>query len=148
MLWTVDLLRRPRPLRSTRHRLIKLTAGAAEFLRYGAACFGGLETFSFQCPGPCGQLHRIRPRQRRSAFSPRTQRFRCPVCAIELQLSILAEVLPPRQTMRVARAYEANRLGLGEFAERPADTVPTVDQAADIRTHQIPFSPGDSFAPF
>jgi hypothetical protein len=123
---------------------MKLTAGAAEFLRYGTAHFGGLDAFSFQCPGPCGTLHQIRPPQLRRMFNHRTQRFRCPVCAIELQLSILAEVLPPRLTARAARAYEASRLR--EMAEVPADHLPTVDQAAEFRTIRIPCSPGEAAA--
>jgi hypothetical protein len=145
MLWAVELLQRPERLRSTR-QLRKLTERAAEFLRYGVVYFGGLDTFTFQCPGPCAQLQRIGPRPRRRVFNPRTQRFRCPICAIELQLSILAEVLPPHLTKRGARRYEASPLA--EFAERPADTVPTANQAGAIRTYQIPFSRDDSVEEF
>ena len=127
--------------------LRKLTASAADFLRYGVAIFGGLApdrqtAFSFQCPGPCGTLHRIRPGQHDRRFNPRTQQFRCPVCAIELQLSILAEVLPSRLTKPAAKAYEARRLR--EVANRPSDTVPTTEQAANLRTYQNPVSAEDS----
>jgi hypothetical protein len=146
MLWTVDLHRRPGRLRLSRCRLKKLTASAAEFLRYGTAYFGGLETFSFQCPGPCGMLHVIRRGHRRRTFNRRTQRFRCPVCAIELQLSILAEVLPPRQSRRAARVYEARRLR--EMSEVPADHLPTVEQGTAIRRLHTSYPPEKPTEPF
>src|SRR5262249_20188796 len=101
--------------------------------------FGGLEAFSFQCP--CGTVHHIRPRQRRRGFNPRTQRFRCPVCAIELQFSILGEVLPPRMTTRAARAYETHMLR--DMVHAPPDTVPTLEQAAQLRSSQVPIESGD-----
>jgi hypothetical protein len=65
---------------------------------YGAIAPNRLAALRFQCPGPCGTLHTIRPGQHDRTFNQRTQQFRCPVCRIELQLSILAEVMPPRGT--------------------------------------------------
>jgi hypothetical protein len=100
-------------------------------LCYGHGYFGGLEAFSFQCPGPCSTVWDVRPRQRQRVFDPETQRFRCPDCGIELQLSILAEILPPPMTKRDAAEYEANLLR--EFAECPPDVRPTVEQAATMR---------------
>ena len=141
MLWTVNLPRRQRPLRSFRPRLAALSARAAEIFRYGAAYFGGLEAFSFKCPGPCARLHQVRPRQRRRGFNPRTQRFRCPVCGIELQLSILAEVVPPRMTRRGPCAYEMGVLR--DSIDRPPDTVPTIEQAAQLRSSQVPIESED-----
>ena len=133
MLWTMDLLRRPRPMSADKPQLVTLSAADADVLRYGSAYFGGLEVFRFRCPGPCSTLHEIRPRQRRRLFDPRTQRFRCPHCGIELQLSILAEVLPPPLTSQGAREHQAALLR--DVADRPPDTVPTAEQAAEIRRH-------------
>src|SRR5262245_20622255 len=142
MLWTVNATRRTRPLQSFLPRLAALTERAAELFRYGALHSGGLEAFSFRCPGPCARLHHVRPRQRRRGFNPRTQRFRCPVCRIELHFSILGEVLPPRMTTRAARAYETRVLR--DMVDRPADTVPTIEQAAQLRSQQVPIESGDS----
>ena len=102
-------------------------------LCYGSSHFGGLKAFSFECPGlGCSTLHDIRPRSRRRLFNRRTQRLRCPDCGTELQLSILAEILPPRGlTKQGAAEYEANLLD--DFTNRPQDTVPTVEQAAALR---------------
>ena len=132
MLWAIDVIRRPRPPRSPRPRLVAFSARAAEILRYGAGYFGGLEALTFRCPG-CVVIHRVGPRQRRRTFNPRTQRFRCPDCGIEMQLSILAEILPLPLTKRAARNYEAHLLY--EMACRPEDTVPSIEQAAALRTH-------------
>jgi hypothetical protein len=136
MLWTIDRPIRPRPLRASQPRRVTLTAADAELLRYGAGYFGGLEAFNFRCPGPCSTLHEVRPRQRRRHFDPRAQRFHCPDCGIELQLSILAEILPPRLTRHGAADYEASVLD--DMANRPPDTVPTVEQAATIRLNEEP----------
>jgi hypothetical protein len=57
--------------------------------------------------------------------------LRCPDCGIELQLSILAEILPPPLSKQEAAEYEANLLS--DFAECPPDARPTVGQAASIR---------------
>jgi hypothetical protein len=116
---------------ASKPQLVTLAAAEAERLRYGAAYFGGLEAFSFRCPGPCSTLHEIRPRQRRTVFDARTQRIRCPECGIELQLSILAEILPPRLTTRETKRYEESVLR--DVQERPPDTVPTLQQAAELR---------------
>ena len=100
-------------------------------LRYGAGYFGGLKAFSFECPGRCETVHEVRPGQRRRHFNAETQRFRCPVCGIELQLSILAEILPPNLTKRGAAEYEDTLLH--DFATAPPDTVPSLEQAATMR---------------
>jgi hypothetical protein len=120
--------------------LRKITASAAEFLRYGVSIYGAIApnrhtALRFQCPGPCGTVHTIRPGQHDRVFDQRTQRLRCPTCRIELQLSILAEVLPPRGTTREGERAIEDRLRR-ERAARAVDQVPTPDQAAAIRRHQ------------
>lgn len=102
--WAIDVPAQPRrPPGRPRHRsrafLRKLTASAAEFLRYGVAIYGAIApdrytALRFECPGPCGTVHTVRPGQHDRWFNQRTQRFRCSMCRIELQLSILTEVLP------------------------------------------------------
>ena len=109
MVWSIHRARRHRPLNANRPQLVTLTEGDAKMLRYGAGYFGGLKAFTFQCPGPCEALHEIRPGQRRRYFDPQTQRFRCPSCGIELQLSILAEILPPRLSKQAGRAGRKRR---------------------------------------
>jgi hypothetical protein len=134
MLWSIHRTQRRRALNASQPQLVKLTKADAEMLCYGIGYFGGLETFSFQCPGPCSTLHRVRPRQRRRLFDSATQRFRCP------RLRRRAAVVDPRgnpaiapTTKRAAPEYEANLLQ--DFASRPPDTVPTLDQAVEIRRH-------------
>src|SRR4030095_9186857 len=83
MLWAIPRPQRPRSLNAKQPQHKKLTKAEAEMLCYGIGYFGGLETFSFQCPGPCSTLHHVRPRQRRRLFDRATQRFRCPECGIE-----------------------------------------------------------------
>ena len=100
-------------------------------LRHGAGYFGGLVAFTFRCPGPCSTVYDVRPRQRQRFFDPETQRFRCPDCRIELQLSILAEILPPPLSKQEAAAYEESLLR--DFAECPPDAVPTSEEAASMR---------------
>ena len=100
-------------------------------LRHGASYFGGLEAFTFACPGPCSTVYEIRPRRRQRWFDPDTQRFCCPDCRIELQLSILAEILPPPLSKQDAAEYEANLLR--DFAECSPDALPTAEQAASMR---------------
>ena len=131
MVWAIRRSRRRRPLNAAQPQRVTLTAADAEILRHGSGYFGGLDAFRFQCPGPCATVHEIRPHQRRRSFDPETQRFRCPDCGIELQLSILAEILPPRLTSQEAAAYEDDLLE--EMADRPEDTLPTVELAATIR---------------
>jgi hypothetical protein len=130
MVWAINRSRRIRPRSPQLHTL---TGADAEGLRHGAAYLGGPQTFTFRCPGPCSTLHEIRPRQRPRHFDSRTQRFRCPDCGIELQLSILAEVMPPRLSSEAAADYEAELLR--DVADRPPDTLPTGEQAAEIRRH-------------
>ena len=107
MLWAIDRGRRHRALRASERQLISLSRAEEEMLCHGHAYFGGLEAFTFQCPGPCSTVYDIRPRQRQRFFDPETQRFRCPDCRIELRLSILAEILPPPLSTREASEYEA-----------------------------------------
>jgi hypothetical protein len=87
--------------------------------------------FTFECPGPGPRVYDIRPRQRQPFFDPDTQRFRCPDCGIELQLSILAEILPPPLSRRDAAEYEADLPS--DFADCPPDARPTPEQAAWMR---------------
>ena len=131
MIWSIHRGRRHRPLNANRPQLVRLTEGDAKMLRYGAGYFGGLKAFSFECPGRCETVHEVRPGQRRRHFNAETQRFRCPVCGIELQLSILAEILPPNLTKRGAAEYEDTLLH--DFATAPPDTVPSLEQAATMR---------------
>ena len=136
MVWSIDRTRRRRPLNARRPQLVRLAEGDAKLLCYGADYFGGLKAFTFQCPGPCSTVHEVRPGQRRRLFDSKTQRFRCPDCGIELQLSILAEILPPPLSARDAAEYEASVIR--DFEDRPPDTVPTVEQAAEIRrNHRV-----------
>jgi len=140
-MWAIDVPARPQPpCRSSgrRSQLRKITASAAEFLRYGVAICGAITpnrhtALRFQCPGPCGTVHTIRPGQHDRTFNQRTQQFRCPTCRIDLQLSILAEVLPPREGERALESRLRR-----ERAVRPPDNVPSVDQAAAIRRQQWP----------
>ena len=131
MLWAIDRPRRHRALRASEPQLVSVSKAEEEQLCYGHAYFGGLVAFTFECPGPCSTLYDIRPRQRQRFFDPETQRFRCPDCRIELQLSILAEILPPRLSKQDAAEYEANLLS--DFTEAPPDARPTVEQAASMR---------------
>ena len=90
----IDRPRRHRALRATSERqLVSVSKAEQEMLCHGHAYFGGLEAFSFECPGPCSTVWDVRPRQRQRFFDAETQQFRCPDCGVELQLSILAEVL-------------------------------------------------------
>ena len=130
-MWAIRRSRRRRPLNAAQPQRVALTAADAEILRHGTGYFGGLDAFHFQCPGPCSTVHEIRPRQRQRHFDPRTQRFRCPHCRIELQLSILAEILPPPMTKRGAAAFEDDLLE--NMADRQEDTLPTVELAATVR---------------
>jgi hypothetical protein len=82
-------------------------------------------------------VHTIRPGQRNRAFNQRTQQFRFPVCRIELQLSILAEVLPPRGTTPEGERAIEYRL-LRERAARAVDQLPTPKQAQALRRSQWP----------
>ena len=144
-MWEVEVPTRPEPpCRSSvrRSQLRKLTADAAEFLRYGVAILGAIApnrhtALRFQCPGPCGTVHTIRPGQHDRTFNQRTQQVRCPVCRIEVQLSILAEVLPPRGTTREGERAIEYRL-LRQRVARAVDQVPTPEQAAAIRRQQWP----------
>ena len=132
MLWAIDRPRRHRALRAKSERqLVSVSKAEQELLCHGHAYFGGLSAFTFECPGPCSTVYDIRPRQRQPRFDPETQRFRCPDCGIELQLSILAEILPPPLSKQEAAEYEANLLS--DFANSPPDTFPTADQAASMR---------------
>jgi hypothetical protein len=131
MLWAIHRTRRHAALSASEPHSHRLTEGDAEMLCHGFGYFGGLVAFSFECPGPCGTTYDIRPRQRQRFFDPETQRSRCPGCGIELQLSILAEILPPRLSKQDAAEYEANLLS--DFAEWPPDARPTVEQAASMR---------------
>lgn len=131
MLWSIDRSRRRRPLNASLPQLVKLTEADAKLLCHGAGYFGGLQAFSFRCPGTCSTIHEVRPGQRRRHFNPRTQRFRCPDCGIELQLSILAEILPPPLSKREAAEYEASLLS--DCSNSPPDTLPTPEQAASMR---------------
>jgi hypothetical protein len=131
MLWAIDRPRRHRALRAVERQLVRVSKAEEELLCHGHAFFGGLVAFSFECPGPCSTVYDIRPRQRQRCFDPETQRFRCPDCGIELQLSILAEILPPPLSKQEAAEYEANLLKA--FANCPADALPTIEQAAAMR---------------
>jgi len=131
MLWAIDRPRRHHALRAREPQLVSVSKAEEELLCHGHAYFGGLVAFSFECPGPCSTVHDIRPRQRRRFFDPDTQRFRCPDCGIELQLSILAEILPPPLSRPDAAEYEANLLS--DFTNSPPDTLPTAEQAASMR---------------
>jgi hypothetical protein len=126
-----DRPRRHRALRAVERQLVSVSKAEEERLCHGHAYFGGLVAFSFECPGPCSTIYDIRPRQRQRFFDPETQRFRCPDCRIELQLSILAEILPPLLSKRAAAEYEASLLS--DFANCPVDALPTVEQAASMR---------------
>jgi hypothetical protein len=121
------------PSRTPRARaqLVSVSKAEQELLCHGHAYFGGLEAFTFECPGPCSTVWDVRPRQRRHFFNAQTQRFRCLDCGIELQLSILAEILPPALSKPDAAAYEANLLS--DFASGASDIVPTPDEAATMR---------------
>jgi hypothetical protein len=123
MLWAIDRPKRHRALRASDRQLVRVSKAEEELLCHGHAHFGGLVSFSFECPGPCSTIHDIRPRHRQSCFDPDTQRFCCPDCGIELQLSILAEILPPRLSKKRAAEYEANllRRPRGVPAGRAAD---------------------------
>ena len=131
MLWAIDRPRRHRALRASERQLVSVSKAEQEVLCHGHQYFGGLEAFSFECPGPCSTVWDVRPRQRRRFFDPDTQRFRCPDCGTEAQLSILAEILPPPLSKQDAAEYEANLLS--DFAECPPDARPTVEQAASMR---------------
>jgi hypothetical protein len=132
MLWAIDRPRRHRALRAKSERqLVAVSQGEQEVLCHGHAYFGGLEAFSLECPGPCSTVWDVRPRQRQRFFNQETQRFRCPDCGIELQLSILAEILPPRLSQEDAAEYEASLLS--DIENSPPDAVPTVEQAALMR---------------
>jgi hypothetical protein len=131
MLWAIDRPRRHRVLRAVERQLVSVSKAEGELLCHGHAYFGGLVAFSFECPGPCSTVYDIRPRQRQRCFDPDTQRFRCPDCGIELQLSILAEILPPRLSKQEAAEYETSLLS--DFANCPVDALPTVEQAAAMR---------------
>ena len=72
----------------------------------------------------------IRPASVRATSTPGRSAFGAPTAASSCRLSILAEILPPRLTTHGADAYEARLLD--EMADRPPDTVPTVEQAATI----------------
>lgn len=131
MQWAIHRTRRYPPMHAREPQLVTLTKGDISMLRYGAGYFGGLTAFTFKCPGPCAAVYDVRPRQRQSFFDAKTQRFRCPDCRIELQLSILAEILPPPLSKQDAAEYEANLLG--DFAACPPDARPTAEQAASMR---------------
>ena len=131
MVWAIHRTRRHRPLSANEPQLVRLTEADAKLLCHGVAYFGGLTAFHFECPGPCSTVYEIRPRQRQRFFDPETQRFRCPDCGIELQLSILAEILPPPLSKQDAAEYEASLLS--DFADCPPDALPTVEQAASMR---------------
>src|SRR5262245_2759246 len=131
MLWAIHRPRRHRPLHANEPQLVAVSKAEEEQLRHGHAYFGGLEAFSIECPGPCSTVYDIRPRRRQRFFNPATQRFRCPDCGIELQLSILAEILPPQLSKQDAVEYEANLVS--DFANRPPDALPTPEQAASMR---------------
>jgi hypothetical protein len=131
MLWVIPRPRRHRPLRASERQLVHVSRTEEDWLRHGLAYFGGLVAFSFECPGPCSTTYDIRPRQRQRFFDPDTQRFRCPECGIELQLSILAEILPPRLSKQDADEYEANLRS--DFANAAPDIVPTAEEAATMR---------------
>jgi hypothetical protein len=100
-------------------------------LCHGFGYFGGLETFSFRCPGPCETVYHVRRGARPRRFDHASQRFRCRKCGIELQLSILAEILPPSLSKKRAAEYEANLLS--DFESCPPDVLPTIEQAAKLR---------------
>jgi hypothetical protein len=131
MLWAIDRPRRHRALRASERQLVSVSKAEQEVLCHGHAYFGGLVAFSFECPGPCSTVYDIRPRERQRWFDPETQRFLCPDCGIELQLSILAEVLPPPLSKREADEYETNLLS--DFTNRPPDTLPTLEQTTAMR---------------
>ena len=57
-------------------------------LRSSVSC-GGLEVFSFRCPCGCSMTYHIGGRPWRPLFDHASQRFQCPCCYVELQLSIL-----------------------------------------------------------
>ena len=131
MLWAINRPTRHPALRAVERQLVSVSKSEADMLCHGHAYFGGLVAFSFECPGPCATVYDIRPRQRQRFFDLETQRFRCPDCGIELQLSILAEVLPPPLSKREAAEYEANLVS--DFANCPSDALPSAAQAAAMR---------------
>jgi hypothetical protein len=131
MLWAIDRPKRHRALRASERQLVSVSKAEQEVLCQGHAYFGGLVAFTFECPGPCRTVYDIRPGQRPRWFDPDTQRFRCPDCGVELQLSILAEILPPPLSKRAAAEYEASLLI--DLASCPVDALPTVEQAAAMR---------------
>ena len=131
MLWAIHRPRRHRALRASNRQLATVSKPEEEQLGHGHAYFGGLVAFTFECPGPCSTVYDIRPRQRQRWFDPETQRFRCPDCGIELQLSILAEIVPPPLSKQDAAEYEAKLLS--DFAECSSDALPTLEQAATMR---------------
>ena len=131
MLWAIHRPMRHRALRASEPQLVSVSKAEQEVLCHGHAYFGGLVAFTFECPSPCSTVYDIRPRRRQRFFDPDTQRFPCPDCGIERQLSILAEILPPPLSKRDAAEYEASLLS--DLADCPPDARPTVEQAATMR---------------